>query len=222
MEKKKYHDPFLEKRLIKYDKWLKKGKISFSSKVIPVSESITPNQWILPTEQVMFILINAKSVAVQNCECRSHYKRCDNPLEVCFLLNDVGDKLVSKGMARNVLMTEAIKILRMANKRGLVHLSLYRPDHEIYALCSCCSCCCHDLQIIKHFGRKELMVRSEYAAETVLKSCIHCGICIERCVFGARVNVNGIMQYNPEACMGCGLCVTTCPVGATSMVIRKR
>lgn len=38
MNKEKYIDPFLQKRVIKYDEWLDKGQISFSSKVIPVSE----------------------------------------------------------------------------------------------------------------------------------------------------------------------------------------
>ena len=221
MKKEKYIDPFLGKRLVKYDEWLNKGQISFTSKVIPITESLKTKKWVLPTEQAMEILRNAKSVAVQNCECRSHYKRCDNPLEVYFLLNDVGDKFVSKGEARHVLLTEAAEILRKANESGLVHLSLYMPDHQLYALCSCCSCCCHDLQIIKLFERKDLIVRSEYVAVTDFEACIHCGECVERCIFGARVYQDEQMEYNPEACLGCGLCVTTCPVEATSMVMRE-
>jgi len=64
---KKYDtDPFLEKRIVNYDKWLSKGQISASSKVIPVSESLSAKQWVLPTEQVMEILTNADSVAVQD------------------------------------------------------------------------------------------------------------------------------------------------------------
>jgi hypothetical protein len=82
MEKEKYVDAFLEKRIDKYDEWLGKGQISYASRVILVSESFTTKQWVLPTEQAMQILGNAKSVAVQNCECRTHYRRCDNPLEV--------------------------------------------------------------------------------------------------------------------------------------------
>ncbi len=82
MEKEKYVDAFLEKRIVKYDEWLGKGQISYASKVIPVSESFTTKQRVLPTEQAMQILGKAKSVAVQNCECRTHYQRCDNPLEV--------------------------------------------------------------------------------------------------------------------------------------------
>ncbi len=86
MDNKKNNDPYLEKKIVEYDEWIEKGQISYSSKVIPVSESFNPKQWVLPTDQAMEILRSAKSVAVQNCECRTRYKRCDNPLEVCFLL----------------------------------------------------------------------------------------------------------------------------------------
>jgi len=221
MKKEKHIDPHLEKYLFKYDKWLNKGQISYSSKVIPVLESLNTKQWVLPTEQVMAILRNAKTVAVQNCECRVHYERCDNPLEVCFLLNDVGNKFVTRGEARHVDLKEAAKILNKANESGLVHLSLYMPDHEIFALCSCCSCCCHDLQILKYYERKDLIVRSEYVAVTSSDACIHCGECVGRCVFSARVFQNEKMEYHAEACLGCGVCVKICPVEATSMQLRE-
>ena len=222
MMKKDYNiDPFLKKRIANYDKWLNKGQISSSSKIIPISESLTAKQWVLPTEQVMEILSNADSVAVQNCECRTHYKRCDKPLEVCLLLNKVGDKLVSKNQARHVSLKEATDILQIANKNGLIHLALYMPDHEIFALCSCCFCCCHELQIVKLTERKELMVHSEYIATTDIETCIHCGECVERCIFDSRILNNEKMEYNPQACLGCGLCVTVCPVEATTMTLRK-
>ncbi len=219
--KKHPTDPFLEKRIIRYDKWLKKGKISASSKVIPVSESLSGQQWVLPTEQVKEILGNAESVAVQNCACRSHYNRCDKPLEVCFLLNSVGDKFVSSGKARYVSSAEISEILKKANENGLVHLALYMPDHEIFALCSCCSCCCHELQIVRLTERKELMVRSEYIAVTDFEICVHCGECVDRCFFKARIYDGKEMGYNPQACLGCGLCVEICPADATTMVLRE-
>jgi hypothetical protein len=121
------NDSFLADRVAKYDQWLSKRKISFSSKVIPVSESFKSKQWVLPTEQVMEIFRSARSVALQNCECRTHYQRCDKPLEVCFILNEVGDKLVAQGKARHVSLTEATEVLLKANESGLVHLSLYMP-----------------------------------------------------------------------------------------------
>jgi Pyruvate/2-oxoacid:ferredoxin oxidoreductase delta subunit len=215
------NDPFLEKRVAKYDQWLNKGQISFSSKVIPVSESLQAQKWVLPTEQVLDLLRGAKSVALQKCECRTHYGRCDKPLEVCFLLNEVADKFVEKGRARRISMSEATDVLQKANESGLVHLSLYMPDHEVFALCSCCSCCCHDIRIVKLYGRKDLLVRSEYVAVTDIASCIHCGECVERCAFDARSLSDGEMVYDAAACLGCGLCVTVYPAGATIMLPRE-
>ena len=218
MNETRRSDQFLKERLDRYDRWLREGGISYSSKVIPVSESIEGEQWVLPTEQAMEILRLASSVAVQDCECRTHYQRCDHPREVCLLLDDIADGLVARGEARLVTLTEAAEILRKANEGGLVHLTLYRPDHRIYALCSCCSCCCHDLQIIEAFGRPELMVRSDYVAATDEEACVECGDCVERCVFGARTWEDGRIGYESAACVGCGLCVTICPADATTMV----
>jgi Na+-translocating ferredoxin:NAD+ oxidoreductase RNF subunit RnfB len=88
------------------------------------------------------------------------------------------------------------------------------------ALCSCCSCCCHDLQLMQAYNRKDLIARSEYIAVIDLEKCIHCGKCAERCVFGARTFANDQMQYNAAECLGCGLCVTSCPTQATTMQLR--
>ena len=215
-------DPFLNERVARYDRWLSKSKISHSSRVVPIHESIDTSQYVLPTERAVEIIRGARSIAVANCECREHYGRCDHPLEVCLLLNEVGDEYVSEGSARSIEEEEAVGILKLANERGLVHLTLYRPDHEIYALCSCCSCCCHELQIVRLYGRKDLMVRSDYTAVTDSEACIDCGRCADRCIFGARVLKNNEMKYDADACMGCGLCVTICPVAASSMEVRRR
>jgi ferredoxin len=132
----------------------------------------------------------------------------------------MGDALVTRGEARHVSLEEACEILRRANESGLVHLSLYMPDHRVYALCSCCPCCCHDLQIIRLYERQDLIVRSEYVAVTDFEVCTGCRACIGRCSFDARVERDGRMVYDQQACVGCGLCVTVCPVDATSMAVR--
>jgi len=201
----------------KYDGWITDGRISFSSKIIPVNESLSAQQWVLPTAKVEKIVGDASFIALAKCICRSHYHKCDRPLEVCLVLNKAGEQFVGKGKARQISLPEAIDVLRKANEEGLVHLSLYQPDHEIIALCSCCSCCCHDLQLILKHNRSDLVMRSEYVSVTDPDLCIHCGNCASRCVFGARTFENNQMQYNQKACLGCGLCVTPCPVQATAM-----
>jgi heterodisulfide reductase subunit A-like polyferredoxin len=124
---------------------------------------------------------------------------------------------VAVGAARRVSLAEAADALRRANAAGLVHLGLYMPDHRLYALCSCCACCCHDLQLVQRFGRTDLLVRSDYVAVTDMDACRHCGDCVDRCVFGARTLEDGHVLHLPDACAGCGLCVTVCPAGATTM-----
>jgi len=214
-------DTFLEERLTQYDQWVRERKVPFSSKVIPVRESLTTQQWVVPTEQVMEFLRNARSFALTHCTCRIHYRRCDNPLEVCFLLNDAADRYVAEGIGRSVSLEEAVEALRQANERGLVHLTVYEPDQYVYAVCSCCSCCCHDLQFLRLYHRSDLIARSEYVAQTDMAACTHCGDCIERCVFGARVWKDGQMSYDAAACYGCGLCVTVCSVDAIVMQRRQ-
>lgn len=215
--RKEGKDPFLEEYIAKYDQWLSKGQISFASKVVPVSESLQAQKMVLPTEQVLELLKSARSVALKKCRCRTHYGRCDKPVEVCLVLNEFGDKFVAKGEARPISLSEAAEVLKKANESGLVNMGLYVPDHEISALCSCCSCCCHDFQIVKSYGRKDIMVRSEYVAVTDEAACVHCGECVERCAFDARFLRDDQMVYDAAACFGCGLCVTVCPAGATTM-----
>lgn len=211
-------DVLLDEWLHRYDRWLEEGKIPFSSKVIPVGESLTGHQWIMPSAQVFDILRNARIFAVGQCVCRRHYRRCDHPLEVCFFVNDYADKFVAKGLARYLPLEEARELLKKADESGLVHLTLYRPDQYVFAVCSCCSCCCHDLQLLLKHGREYLVSRSEYSARTDPEKCTHCGVCVERCVFGDRVGDDDLVIYDAEKCYGCGLCVSSCPAGATTMV----
>lgn len=220
-EHNKPEDPWLEERLSRSDRWLQERRIPVSSKVVPVRESLETTQWVLSTERVLDLIRNARSCALIDCDCRSHYQRCDNPLETCFLLNDAADAYLESGEGRQVSLAEAEEVLRHANERGLVHLTIYNPHQYVYAVCCCCSCCCHDLQFLKLHGRSDMIARSEYVAETDADRCVHCGDCVARCVFGARVWEGGVMVYDAAACYGCGLCVSVCPVEATTMLRRE-
>ena len=213
-------DAYLDERLARYDRWLQEGRIPTSSRVIPVRESLSTQQWVLPGEQVMGILRDASSIALTDCECRTRYKRCDNPIEVCLLIDDAAEAYIAEGQGRRVTLEQAAGELRMANEHGLVHLSIYNPKQQVYAVCSCCSCCCHDLQFLRLYGRDDLIAHSDYVAVTDMDACTHCGDCVDRCVFGARLWENDRVGYDPDACYGCGLCVTICPADAT--VLRRR
>lgn len=214
-------DPELQKRLAVYDQWVREGKIPSSSKVIPVGKSLSGLQWVLPTQQAGEILRNARSFALADCLCRSQHRRCDNPLETCFYLNDAADQMAAQGKARLVSLDEAKQVLMLANQHGLVHLTIYNPKQHVFALCSCCECCCHDMAFMKDFGRPDLIAHADYVAVVDKDLCAHCGTCAERCVFGARVMDGDQAVFHAGRCYGCGLCVDTCPSQAISMALRR-
>jgi len=49
------------------------------------------------------------------------------------------------------------------------------------------------------------------------KECTKCGLCRERCRFGA---ITEEIAVDPLACEGCGVCMLVCPTGAVKMVER--
>lgn len=214
-------DSYLKGYADRYKEWRKSGSFTHSSRVIPVQESFAPEQFILSQEQVIQILRDARSFALTDCVCRTHYNHCDKPLDVCFLIDELADKAVSSGKARLISLTEAADRFREADRSGLVHMALYMPGRKIYALCNCCACCCHDLQLLLRYDRRDLVARSDYIAETDTNRCNSCTLCIDRCVFGARKMVDGICVYDSQACLGCGLCVSICPEKATVMTMRR-
>ena len=211
-------DKWLKDRLETYDQWLKEGAIDYSAKVVPVEQTISDTQWVLPTSQVTDILRSADLIALGDCVCRARNKRCDKPLEVCLTLNEFGRAYIEKDKARQISYQEAVSRLQTANAAGLVHMSLYRPDHTLYALCSCCSCCCHDLQLMLGHNQAHIVVKSDFIAVQDDEACTHCGICVDRCEFGARTWDDGQVVYDRQLCYGCGLCVTTCPEEVIGMV----
>ena len=212
---------YVDGTLERYDRWIAEGRMTCSSRVVPVRRSFRPKQWVMPSEQVAGFLREAGSFALAECMCRALADRCDKPRETCFYLGAFADKRVAAGRARRVTIEEAEAALRRADEAGLVHLTLYDGSRKVFAVCSCCDCCCHDLHALKARGRRDLVARSEYVAVTAAERCTGCGRCADRCVFDAREVVNGRLAAPPERCYGCGLCVTACPVGAVAMEPRS-
>jgi Pyruvate/2-oxoacid:ferredoxin oxidoreductase delta subunit len=216
-------DEFVEARLKELNEWIAEGKMPFSpSKIIPVSESLSGLQWVLPTQQAIDILRNMRTFALGDCACRTHYKRCNNPIEVCIRTNDTADKLVAEGKARYISLDEAEATLRAANEKGLIHLAVHTPKQHIYAICSCCECCCTELQLLRKCQRPDLIAHADYVAEVDNDKCIQCGACVKRCVLGAQEQDGKSVVFHQDKCYGCGLCVTKCPTHAIYMRLRQK
>ncbi len=213
---------YISTRIRKTEKTIEKGQLGCSSKVIPVRKAIPITQYVLPTQQAIKILEEARFFALAKCGCRVAFRNCNNPLDTCLLLDEEAEYLMSRGYAKEISLDGAKNILEIANRAALVHLTLYMPGQKIYAICSCCPCCCHDLQALLKYGKTFFVARSDYIAICDVDLCNGCGVCVKRCVFGAREIQNEKPTVKNENCYGCGLCVTTCPTGASQLILRKK
>ncbi len=213
---------YISTRIRKTEETIKRRELKYSSKVIPVRKAIPATQYVLPTQQAIKILEEARLFALAKCGCRVAFRNCSNPLDTCLLLDEEAECLMSRGYAKEISLDEAKNVLEIANRAGLVHLTLYMPSQKIYAVCSCCPCCCHDLQALLKYGKTFFVAKSDYIAICNADLCNGCGICVKRCVFGAREIQNEKSTVKNENCHGCGLCVTTCPTGASQLILRKK
>lgn len=213
---------YLSTRIRKTEKAINNGQLKYSSKVIAIRKAIPVTQHILPTQQAIRFLKEAKVFALTKCGCRMAFKNCENPLDTCLLLDKEAEYLISRGYAKKISLEEAKRVLEIANKAGLVHLTLYIPGQKVYAICSCCPCCCHELQALLKYGKNFFVARSDYIATCDTDLCIGCGVCVERCIFGAREMQDMKSIVKEENCYGCGLCVTTCPTKASKLIPRKQ
>lgn len=202
------------------EKELKRLLEKYTAVTIPVKVSIDAKQQVLDTENVKKILSNAEMIALQDCYCREIIKNCDKPLEVCISLDEGAVYAIEKEGAREVSLKEALAVLEMSHKAGLVHLAYHREGEDCKIICSCCSCCCHHLIGLMQFGYHEAVVKSDFVAKVEESLCTGCGLCVDRCQFGAWGNGDNDAVLDCERCFGCGLCVSSCPAGAVSLVKR--
>jgi ferredoxin len=182
---------------------------------IPVDVEIEADQYVLNFDNVKEILSKAKLISLMDCGCRTIYRHCDAPLNVCLDMNEVAERHIGMGWAREITLDEAMKVLEQTHESGLVHMAyshgeFYQPGF-VNSVCSCCSCCCGVLSGILRFGLAPHLLTSTSSTETDTSACTNCGLCIDRCQFGAREINDNKMSFYKDLCFGCGLCVSTCP-----------
>ena len=187
---------------------------------IPINRSIDVSYPVAPYEDAREIIKNTKSIAVAKCICRVHQglldKGCDKPLEVCFLFGSNGQYYLDRGMARQVSVDEALKILDEAQEAGLV--TQPATSQNPAGMCMCCGDCCGVLRALNQLPRPVENVFSNYFAEVDQELCTGCEICLDRCQMQAiSLSEDTIEQINLDRCIGCGLCVTTCPEEAVNL-----
>lgn len=195
-------------------------KIGPQLRTIPVGESIPIQQDVLIHEQAEELVKAQEKIAVAPCICRQKEgmvgSGCDKPLETCLVFNEFAEYYVRHGLGREIDLTEALDIIKSADRDGLV----LQPGNAKMTMniCCCCGDCCGVLKIAKLHPQPATVLSSPYIAQLDLDSCNDCYICTMRCQMEAlEMGDDGLIHYEYR-CIGCGLCVTTCTTGALTLV----
>jgi ferredoxin len=194
-------------------------RVNFPSfmRVVPINRTLSPKSTVLTFEDAETMIRNATSLAVTRCVCRLSLNKCDNPLENCLQLNKGAEYTIKRGTGRKIDAEEALRILKEAEKHGLVHMTENRSVMG-NAICNCCSCCCEMLRFAADSKTKGVLAPSRYVANISAELCTSCGECADICPMDAlSQGQDGVYIVNGERCIGCGLCASVCPVSAIAL-----
>jgi electron transport complex protein RnfB len=196
------------------------------ARVVPVNTHIEARAQVLRHESVRTMMEGARSFRLMECICRKEQaalgKQCSHTLETCLAFSSEPDAYERFPYGRTVSREQALAVLDLAEREGLVHCT-YNIRREQMFVCNCCSCCCGFLRGVRDFGAPHLLLHSNYLAEINSAGCIACDACSGgRCPMGAIAERNGIYAVETERCIGCGACTLVCPTDAISLVARPK
>lgn len=191
---------------------------------VPVNIEIDAEHRVFDLSEMRAILEKADKIVRQDCGCKIDYGNCDAPKDVCLNIGSAADDALEmeKYSPKLINLEEALETLERSHRAGLVHMAyIMKDDENPTVICSCCSCCCHTLGGLLRFGIATEVLTSRYIAENDEAKCIQCGVCVDRCTFGARKLEDGELVYDKTHCFGCGLCISTCPTETIKLIQRE-
>jgi NAD-dependent dihydropyrimidine dehydrogenase PreA subunit/DNA-binding MarR family transcriptional regulator len=208
---------FMEKEFDEVSRKIEQMLPSAVIRVIPVNVSVQPETQILAFDDVKSIIAEARNLAVTPCSCRAIDGKCGKPLEVCVQIDKAADYSIERGTGRKLEKDEALKMMKMCEEEGLVHVTGNKRTLG-HVICNCCGDCCLNWTSVRT-GQGKFVLPSRFRAKVDFESCTSCESCLDRCYFEA-ISMEGegdTAVINSEKCMGCGLCLVTCPVEAITL-----
>ena len=222
-------------------------------RVIPIEQSIdaTPGLGVMafPSDRYSELVDRAKkSLCLVNvCTCRFGKtligEGCGRERNTCSTMGLPAEGAIKSGMGRRVSKEEFLDAKLKATQDGLVHMTENVLDPML--VCSCCSCCCEVMGILKKFSHPAALNQNHFAAAVDEEKCNGCKICVKKCPMDAITmaapktravektktkKAAATKKKTPKKkavidltrCVGCGVCVLQCDkVKAISLQERK-
>jgi ferredoxin len=202
------------------------GSQSKQYRYIPVGEAIKPDlQAVFPVQLMEQVITQARRIAVAHCPCRVSYRLvgrgCEHPTEVCLKFDELADFVIDKGLARELTREEALEVIRLTEKAGLVHF-VDNAEGEIKHNCNCCGCACWNVGNIRRRKiPRDAIMATYFLRETDSGECLGCGECAAICPVEAVQMKDGVPILDRDWCIGCGVCATVCPTEAVALKRRE-
>ena len=175
----------------------------------------TSDRVVSRDEAITYVDTIERPIWLNRCDCRTLAGRCDKPVDTCISFRSGINTMSHRGWSKAITKAEAQAVIRSANAAGLMQTV---NDNGI---CNCCSDCCYLFRAQKARGSEAAWPVSENVARVDSSLCIACGLCVDRCPFGALELVGDEIVRDAELCRGCGLCAETCPTSAIALVPRN-
>ncbi len=191
----------------------------------PHLKTLIPEYLVEPYDNMRrFIQHTRETISVANCVCKQGEALLGKPCtqtdtyEVCLLIGSTG--YAARGRAREISKDECLKILEMAEEKGMV----LQPGNsrKPACICICCGCCCGVLTTAKKQPRPARFFATNYYARIDAESCTGCGVCVKRCQMEAIVADGQTFRVDRDRCIGCGLCATRCKPRAARLIRKDK
>ena len=212
---KLFEDVYHEYMLYFKDK--AKGKDLRFGRIVPIEKSLESTTGVMPlaTDRYSEIVERNRSFSlVDVCACRTHQeylggRGCGRgPCTRVRPWGWLADMAIDKNIARRVSREEFLEAKAAAVEAGLVNMVDNLEDPM--QVCSCCTCCCGVMRILKEYNIPTIIAKSHFEASVDADKCIGCNQCVEICPMEAVSLVDGKAVIDHTRCIGCGLCVPKC------------